>query len=49
MLASLPIFGEAHVTNVAISEGKNKKGIDALTTFLSKSKYLSDKAHTCPR
>lgn len=43
-MASLPIFGTAHIANLVVSEGKNKKGIDAMTYFLSKSKYGSDKS-----
>lgn len=40
---SLLVFGEDRVTNFKIAKGQNKKRLDAMTSFLSKSKYSTNK------
>lgn len=44
LLTSLPMFGEAQVTNLPVLTGENNKRIEALTSFLSKTKYSMNKS-----
>lgn len=39
ILTSLPIFGDAQVANLKVSEGENKERHSALMSFLAKTKY----------
>lgn len=43
ILLSLPVLGESQVAKFTISEGENKKKVDALASVLSKSKYSTNK------
>lgn len=43
MLVSLPVLDDTHVARVTVAEGESKERIVALTAFLSKSKYSTNK------
>lgn len=44
ILTSVPMFGEDRVASFKNSEREDKKRLDALTSFLSKLKYSTNKA-----
>lgn len=44
ILTSLSMFGEVQVADLSVSTEENKKRIEALTSFLSKIKYSTNKS-----